>query len=183
MNRLQAAVGHFKTIKEHRRVVRQECFKLGLYYQGLTHDLSKYSPIEFRTGVLYYQGDRSPNAAEREEKGYSLAWLHHKGRNMHHFEFWQDIALDKSQGIIGNKMPLRYVAEMYCDRLAACKIYQKDKYTQWSPWNYYCQSAKYLTIHPDTRRLLEKLLYMTGKYGEEKTFRYLRYLLKVKKSY
>ena len=64
----------------------KECFKIGLYKQGLTHDLSKYSPTEFLVGYKYYQGNRSPNNAEREETGVSKAWLHHKGRNRHHFE-------------------------------------------------------------------------------------------------
>ena len=77
---------HYCTITKHRRLVRRHCFKIGLYWQGLTHDLSKYSPEEFWTGVRYYQGDRSPNAAEREDVGYSRAWLHHKGRNKHHYE-------------------------------------------------------------------------------------------------
>ena len=81
-------IKHFCTITRHRLLVCKHCFKLGLYWQGLTHDLSKYSPEEFWTGVRYYQGDRSPNAAEREVIGFSKAWLHHKGRNKHHFEYW-----------------------------------------------------------------------------------------------
>lgn len=73
--------------------------------------MSKYSWEEFRIGVKYYQGDRSPNAAEKEEKGYSVAWLHHKGRNKHHFEYWIDFAPDKSAGLIGYEMPLKYLVE------------------------------------------------------------------------
>ena len=71
MSKLLVAWHHFKTITMHRILVMQGCFKMGLYWQGLTHDLSKYSPTEFKTGVQYYQGDKSPNAAEREAKGYS----------------------------------------------------------------------------------------------------------------
>src|SRR5699024_5155534 len=103
---------HFRTITEHKLLVMRECFQVGLYRQGLLHDLSKYSWEEFSTGVRYYQGNRSPNAAEKEVLGYSGAWLHHKGRNKHHFEYWIDFAPDKSQGLIGNKMPLKYVIEM-----------------------------------------------------------------------
>ena len=57
---------HFKTITTHKIWVMRYCFKIGLYWQGLTHDLSKYSPTEFLVGMKYYQGDRSPNNAERE---------------------------------------------------------------------------------------------------------------------
>ena len=70
---------HFKTITRHRWIVRRLCFKVGLYWQGLTHDLSKYSPTEFRVGAKYCTGTRSPNAVERELFGYSEAWMHHRG--------------------------------------------------------------------------------------------------------
>lgn len=126
---------HFRTITEHKVLVMKECFKLGLYRQGLLHDLSKYSFSEFWTGVKYYQGNRSPNAAEREELGYSAAWLHHKGRNKHHFEYWIDFSADRSKGLVGNKMPLTYVAEMVCDRIAACKVYRGRIMTARPPGN------------------------------------------------
>ena len=114
---------HLKTVNRHRRLVRRYCFKLGLYWQGLTHDLSKYSPTEFWRSAKYYQGFRSPNDQERSETGVSLSWLHHKGRNRHHFEYWTDYLRDGS-GIGGVEMPKKYVAEMFCDRLAASKVYR-----------------------------------------------------------
>ena len=98
---------HLKTVNRHRRLVRRYCFKLGLYWQGLTHDLSKYSPTEFWRSAKYYQGFRSPNDQERSETGVSLSWLHHKGRNRHHFEYWIDyrIARDGTVSMGGCKMP------------------------------------------------------------------------------
>ena len=120
--KLWNAVRHFRTITKHKQMVMENCFKVGLYKQGLLHDLSKYSWEEFRIGVKYYQGDRSPNAAEKEEKGYSVAWLHHKGRNKHHFEYWIDFAPDKSAGLIGNEMPLKYLVEMVMDGLPPRKF-------------------------------------------------------------
>lgn len=89
------------------------------------HDLSKYSPSEFIPGVKYYQdGHRSPNNAQREDEGVSKAWLHHKGRNKHHFEYWIDYDVDGNSTILaGMKMPVKYVAEMFCDRVAASRIY------------------------------------------------------------
>ena len=169
---------HFKTITKHRMLVCRHCFQIGLYRQGLTHDLSKYSPEEFFTGVRYYQGTRSPNAAEREDLGYSKAWLHHKGRNKHHYEYWIDISVRKEEGLVGNKMPLRYVAEMICDRIAACEVYKGKAYTSAAPLEYYELKKKYITIHPETRALLERLLIMLKDRGEKETFRYLRELLK-----
>ena len=91
--------GHLKTVHHHRALVRKYCFRLGLYWQGLTHDLSKYSPVEFWAGVKYFQGTRSPNDAQRREQGYSASWMHHKGRNRHHFEYWTDYTADGISGI------------------------------------------------------------------------------------
>ena len=78
--------GHFKTITKHKLMVMKYCFRIGLYRQGLLHDLSKYSWTEFSVGCKYYQGNRSPNNAEREDTGLSTSWIHHYGRNKHHFE-------------------------------------------------------------------------------------------------
>lgn len=97
MNKL---FGHLKTVTTHRRLVRRLCFKCGLIRQGLTHDLSKLSAAEFWRGVKYYQGNRSPQTKERELFGYSAAWLHHKGRNKHHYEYWTDFAVLVRQRIM-----------------------------------------------------------------------------------
>lgn len=165
---------HFKTITHHRHLVMKGCFAVGLYKQGLLHDLSKYSLVEFLVGAKYYQGDKSPNNAEREDKGVSLAWLHHKGRNKHHFEYWIDYALDGRAQMAGMKMPVNYVVEMYCDRVAACKTYQKEAYTNSSALEYYKKGkAKYL-MHEETARLLEDMLTHLANEGEAATNEYIR---------
>ena len=127
-------LGHLKTINHHKKLVMQHCFKVGLYKQGILHDMSKYSPTEFLVGCMYYQGNRSPNNAEREDKGYSKAWLHHKGRNKHHYEYWIDYSLDPKEGIVGLPMPTEYVVEMCMDRIAASKTYMGDKYDSSQPY-------------------------------------------------
>lgn len=172
------ALRHFRTITRHKILVMENCFRVGLYRQGLLHDLSKYTWEEFSTGVRYYQGNRSPNAAEKEEKGYSAAWLHHKGRNKHHFEYWIDFGKDKGWGLIGNKMPLRYLIEMVMDRIAACRVYKGADYTDASPWEYYERGRQYVVMHPTTKHQLEFLLLMLRDQGEEKTFAYIRRLLR-----
>lgn len=89
---------HFCTINHHKILVMRGCFQVGLIRQGLLHDLSKYSPTEFIVGCRYYQGNMSPNNAEREAVGYSSAWLHHKGRNKHHLEYWIDYGIPDKEG-------------------------------------------------------------------------------------
>ena len=164
---------HFKTIGHHRRLVRRGCFRVGLYWQGLTHDLSKYSPAEFLTGVRYYQGTRSPNAAEREAKGYSEAWMHHKGRNKHHFEYWTDLSYETGS-YRPVEMPRRYLAEMVMDRIAACKTYQGAAYTDASPLQYLDRARESRLVHPQTMKRLRFLLVMLAERGEKETFRFMR---------
>lgn len=172
---------HFCTITNHKRLVLAGCFKVGLYKQGLLHDLSKYTPTEFLVGCKYYQGYMSPNNAEREAIGYSSAWLHHKGRNKHHMEYWIDYGIPEKKdgkieqkGICGMKMPVRYVVEMYIDRVAASKNYQKDKYTDESPFLYYENGKRLHVLHEDTKAMLELLLVMLAKKGEVYTNRFIR---------
>ena len=99
-------IKHFLTITKHRHVVIYHCFKAGILWQGLRHDLSKYSPTEFREGAKLFLGDRSPTEAERREYGSSKAWMHHKGRNRHHFEYWTDYSLN-TRKLEPVKMPLK----------------------------------------------------------------------------
>lgn len=153
----------------------KECFQVGLYWQGLLHDLSKYTWQEFRVGCRYYQGDRSPNNAERESRGFSSAWLHHKGRNKHHYEYWIDYGLDGSKQMIGMKMPVKYVVEMFLDRIAASKVYKGNAYRDSDPLEYFRKGGTedYL-MHEETKKMLEGFLLMLAKRGEEETFRYIR---------
>ena len=173
---------HWDTVRRHRALVRHYCMKLGLVWQGLTHDLSKYAPVEFWRGARYYQGYRSPNDEERRETGLSLAWLHHKGRNRHHFEYWIDYCLDKDGKVYigGCKMPKKYVAEMFCDRIAACRVYQGDKYTDASPYDYYQKSKGRGWLHPETSDLIDRWLLLLKEQGEEAAFARIREELKDK---
>nr|WP_294530603.1 DUF5662 family protein [uncultured Blautia sp.] len=166
---------HFKTITKHKLMVMGYCFCIGLYKQGLLHDLSKYSPAEFLVGCRYYQGDRSPNNAEREATGVSTAWLHHKGRNKHHYEHWVDYSLDSPHVIMGAPMPRKYIAEMVMDRISASRTYMGDAYTCQAPLQYYLKSKEKLWfVHPNTKRDLEALLRILSDHGEEKTLRYIK---------
>ncbi|MDE7362727.1 MAG: catalase [Oscillospiraceae bacterium] len=179
---LKSAFKHFNTITKHRHKVIAHCAKAGIFWQGLRHDLSKYSPTEFLAGARYYQGTRSPNEGEREAYGYSLAWMHHKGRNRHHFEYWTDYN-PKTRQVEPVKMPLRYVVEMFCDRVAAGKIYRGKNYTDNSPLEYFLNGKTHRKIHPETSDLLERLLVMLSEKGEDETFAYIRRLIKNGKEY
>ena len=164
---------HFKTITYHKWLVLKGCFRVGLYWQGITHDLSKYSPTEFREGARFYQGTRSPNTAERESKGYSEAWMHHKGRNRHHYEYWTDINRETRE-YSSVEMPRRYLVEMVMDRRAACMVYQGDNYRDGSALAYFERSLERDRMHPNTSKQLRHILTMLRDQGEDATFRYLK---------
>ncbi len=165
---------HFCTITYHKYLVAKGCFAVGLYWQGLLHDMSKYSFTEFRVGAKYYQGTRSPNNAEKEDIGYSSAWLHHKGRNKHHLEYWLDYGLAPDKRIKGMRMPKKYVVEMVMDRIAACKVYMGSDYQDGAPLAYYERGKDITPLHEESRALLVHLLSMLAEKGEKETFAYIK---------
>lgn len=148
------------------------CFKAGIGFQGLFHDLSKYSPTEFIPGCKYYTGKESPNNGERRSKGYSLAWMHHKGRNKHHFEFWYDYEMETKK-IVPMPMPDRYIKEMFCDRVAASKTYGGANYTQQAPLLYLTKSTAHEKMAPETYQKLLYLLTMLSEKGEKETLAFM----------
>ena len=131
--KLKNIIGHFNTINKHRWIVFKLSIKAGIPLRGLLHDLSKYSPTEFLESAKYYQGGkRSPIPATRDDKGYSIAWLHHKGRNKHHFEYWYD-----QKQIEIPVLPRKYAKELICDMLAAGIVYAGKDWTQEFEINYW----------------------------------------------
>ena len=166
-------IKHFCTITKHRHKVIGHCFKAGIGFQGLFHDLSKYTPEEFFTGAKYYQGTRSPNEEQRRLFGYSTAWMHHKGRNKHHFEYWNDLNT-KSGFYECVPMPLKYVKEMFCDRVAASKIYKGKEYTDQVPLDYFLNSRARQRMHSSTADTLENWLYLLAEKGEKVAFSHIK---------
>ena len=81
--------------------------------------------------------------------------------------------VDGSRTVLaGMKMPVKYVAEMFCDRIAASRIYNKEKYKDSDPLDYYIKGLGHYIMHPETDALLHKLLQMLADKGEEYTFEY-----------
>ena len=105
-----------------------------------------------------------------------MSWLHHKGRNKHHYEYWLDYSATPGGGIVGQKMPVRYVAEMFVDRVAASKTYMGENYTDQAPLEYYERGIDTLgnMIHPETAEQLHLMLKLLAEHGEKYTFRYIR---------
>ena len=166
-------IRHFRTITRHRHQVIRNCFRAGIGAGGLKHDLSKYSPAEFWVGARFYYGDHSPNDGERAARGYSLAWMHHKGRNRHHFEYWTDVSPVTHQ-YEPLEMPTEFFVEMCMDRIAASRTYLGKEYHNGAPLEYLQRAGDNRWMHPVTARKLNFILTMLRDKGEEETFRFIR---------
>ncbi|MCH5180067.1 MAG: catalase [Erysipelotrichales bacterium] len=173
---------HFITITKHRYLVRHYCFKLGIPWQGLIHDLSKYSPKEFFSSAKYYQGTRSPNDKEREVKGYSESWMHHKGRNKHHYEYWIDVNLNSNE-YEAVKIPIKYLKEMFADRIAASRIYKGKDYTNACPYEYFVTHTAIKNMHPESSKIMGTWLMKLKNEGEKATLKYIKNNYKNKLKY
>ena len=175
MNAVRRFFGHLSTITRHRHKVIAHCAKAGILWQGLFHDLSKYGPTELWQGVKYYNGKHSPTEDERRENGYSLAWMHHKGRNRHHWEYWTDFSVQLKR-YMPVPVPKRFLAEMLCDRVAASKIYKGDAYTDRAPLEYLLGGKD--IMHPETWETLVRFLTLLADEGEDAMFAAIRGWLK-----
>ena len=153
---------HFALVARHRHKVLIHCAKCGILWRGLVHDLSKFSPAEFFESAAFFQGNRSPIHACREERGFSLAWLHHKGRNKHHPEYWLD-ADCKVQPL----MPYPYAVECVCDKLAATKTYAGENYRPDMPLLHWRRYGSRVDCNPRTKRFIETVFLDLIERGEK----------------
>ncbi len=158
---------HLILITKHRWVVFKLCCKAGIPIRGLLHDLSKYSITEFSESIKYYNGDHSPILEAKKDKGYSEAWLHHKGRNKHHPEYWYDVNAPQSTPV----MPYKYTVEMLCDKMAAGIIYQGKKWTQDYQLNYWMKEKEIIKINDKLKNLCTEFFTEVSKYGIDKVLK------------
>lgn len=159
-------IKHTILVTKHRWVVFKLCCKVGEPWRGFVHDLSKFSPTEFWESVKYYQGNKSPIPVARREKGFSDAWLHHKGRNKHHLEYWVDPRAKEYAAVV----PYKYVAEMACDKMAASIIYNGKNWTQSDEYNYWLKEKEKTILNPKVERFFDELFKQVKENGLKETY-------------
>lgn len=162
---LKNAIKHFILISKHKWLVLKLCVKAGIPGRGILHDLSKFSPTEFIESAKFYVGDHSPINEAKKTNGYSKAWLHHKGRNKHHYEYWFDAKSPDSTPVI----PYKYAVEMVCDTLAAGKIYLREKWKNNSQLEYWNRTKDLTYINNKTACFLENVYIEVSQKGIDKT--------------
>ncbi len=153
---------HTALVFKHKYIVFIHTCKCGIPLQGIVHDMSKFSPTEFFESVRYYQGDRSPIGACRRATGMSHAWLHHKGRNRHHIEYWYD-----PECSILPIMPYKYAVECVCDKLAATKTYARGSYNESLPLIHWNKYGRKVPGNEKTMLFFERVFEDIEKHGEK----------------
>ena len=142
--------GHLHTVNKHRWYVFKLSLIAGIPFRGLVHDLSKYSPSEFIESVKYFDGKVSPIKKSKLANGYSKAWLHHRSRNKHHFEYWYDFNSPIKTPVI----PFKYFCELICDNIAASMVYSGKDYKPENNLNYFKNRADLDYINKDIKKAL-----------------------------
>jgi len=161
---LKNIVKHFITITKHKWVVFKLCVKVGIPFKGIVHDLSKYSPTEFWESVKYYRGIASPIPVARKKEGYSKAWLHHKGRNKHHYEYWYDHKARIPLPII----PYKYAIEMVCDSMAAGIVYNGKKWTNSTQLEYWKRNRDKELLNENMKQFFDEVYTLISQQGIDK---------------
>ena len=156
---------HFKLVIHHKWIVFKLCCKIGEPWRGFWHDFSKFSPTEFCESAKYYVGTHSPITEAKKKKGYSEAWLHHKGRNKHHLEYWVDETAPNKTPLI----PYKYAAEMICDKIAAGMVYQGKNWTKEYQLSYWEKERKKVRANEKTQEFIENIFVQLAKNGIDKT--------------
>ena len=159
-------IKHIILVTKHKWWVFKLCCRVGQPWRGLVHDLSKFSPTEFWESVKYYQGNRSPISIARNDKGFSDAWLHHKGRNKHHLEYWVDPRAKEYAAVV----PYKYAVEMACDKMAASKVYNGKNWTNSSEIEYWMKERTISIVNPKVDNFLTAIFEQVKEQGLEKTY-------------
>lgn len=150
---IRAFFGHLKTVIKHKFWVFYYAYKCGIPFRGLVHDLSKFHPVEFFESVKYYTGTKSPIDECKRINGYSKAWMHHKGHNKHHYEYWQD---NFDNGGVPLCMPYKETLEMLCDYLGAGRAYNGKDFTFQKEYGWWkTKVAKPLAMHEVQKMFFE----------------------------
>lgn len=150
---LKKLLGHINQVLRHKFWVFICCCKFGIIWRGITHDLSKFSWAEFWPSVRYYQKGSSPIPRLHHEASEYRPWLHHRGRNDHHSEYWHRYTHGTFYAL---KMPFDCVLEQIADWIGSTRAYGRefdiDDEIQW------LQSTSFYMMHEKTLELTLSIL-------------------------
>ena len=146
---------YFWTLVKHKWLVFVECFKDGMYWQGITHDLSKFFPDEFFPYADKFGKDVSGRrTTEEEDVRFERAAMIHKRRNRHHWEYWVTLSMHKDLGVRIHvfNIPKKYRLEMLNDWRGASKSYVNGE----DVLIWYAKNSPNMILHASTRIFIER---------------------------
>lgn len=155
-----------KYIFKHKWYVMLECFKEGLIWRGLMHDLSKFLPNEWipYANFFYNNNPRDKTGyykpTDTGDKAFDFAWLLHQKRNRHHWQWW--ILPEDEGGAKVLEIPEPYLTEMICDWIGAGKAQghsspKNDPYFETRDW-WKANNYK-MFFHPETEKEIDRRLF------------------------
>ncbi len=147
-------------IIRHKYFVGIECWKRGLFYRGIFHDISKLLPGEFIPYAKWFYGETN----KRDIINYDIAWLKHQHRNPHHWQYW--MLQNDNDGMHTLQMPNKYAIEMVCDWLGAEKSINGRQFSLDNTRIWYLFHKNNITLHPTTRAQVRKLLKIIFPYSK-----------------
>ena len=103
-----------------------------------------------------------------------MGWLHHKGRNPHHWEYWLDNGDAAQHGVKPVRMPVNYVVEMFCDRVAATMVYRGENFDFTAPLDYYNKTRFYYIINEKPDYIIKDMLSHLAKTNLDETIKYIK---------
>lgn len=169
-NKNMKYVKYLKYVLRHKWYVMIECFRFGLIWRGIMHDMSKLRPSEFIPYANFFYGNGNDIRSRRDKSGYykptdtgdkefDFAWLFHQKRNSHHWQWW--VLPEDGGGLKVLEMSDVAILEMVCDWLGAGKAQGKfspknDKFKETRAW--YSVNKEKMQLHPKTRRIVEYII-------------------------
>lgn len=147
---------YLKYVFRHKWFVFVECCKVGLVWQGLVHDLSKFLPDEMIPYANYfYGGDKREGRFYTPSQGtseFNYAWLKHQHRNPHHWQYW--VLQEDGGNKFPMEMPVKYIKEMVADWKGAGRAQGFNDTLSW-----YVTNRDKMILGNETRTLVEWMLY------------------------
>lgn len=151
-----------KYVLKHKLFVMLECFKRKMYWQGITHDLSKFLPSEwFPYARHFYNADGTKKTVrdgtgyykptDTGDKAFDMAWFLHQKRNRHHWQWW--VLPEDGGGVKVLPMGFKYAKEMWCDWISAGRAQGVEDW--YNPKRWYEKNRGKMQLCPATRSLVE----------------------------
>ena len=143
---------HLWVVIKHKHNVTKYASKLGIFWTGLFHDMTKFTPTEFGLSVKYFHGKKSPTIIERADNdNFSYLCVAHTGRNKHHWQYWVDYT---NHDIIVNRIPYKRSLEYVADVLSASRVYNPKNFTPNVAYEYFYNHSRFYMMHPATKEFI-----------------------------